>query len=179
MNLIKELTVKHNLPYKEKRNLTIKSPLGLYHYEPQTGSFEINGSKITLNFNPVNGISRVTEPASIRLHFEDDLQTYLEISPKSKFQKMIDSILIQKSRKIQQEFEINGDVHLIENLISHRKLSDLLKGERVFLKIDKNDTSSISLVSQYGITNVNQFEKYLGILKIIKQKLFQLQLTAV
>lgn len=161
MNLIKELTEKYGGEYATDHSNLV-------------ANFEIEGTKISIHNKNAVSLS----PCYIQLHLNGDFQTSLEITPRSKFQKMIDSILLQKGRKIEQEFSIAGNLNLRENLVSNRKLSDLLSGEKVCLKIEAASPEIICLYPEEEIQSLIQFEKYLSILRLIEKKIFQLQLTA-
>lgn len=171
MNLIKELTEKYNgKHFADPTPQAVSSPEKYI----KNGQFEIEGSKIST-------YSKNKAPSAaccIMLHLKGDFQTSLEISPRSKFQKMIDSILKQKGRKIEQEFTIKGSLNLIENLVSNRKLAELLSREKVHLTIDAASPETINLHTEDEIHSLVQFEKYISILRLIETKILQLQLTA-
>ncbi|MDR5589073.1 hypothetical protein [Christiangramia sp. SM2212] len=177
MNLIKELIKKHHGYYPEKERTEFSIPGGNFIYEPGKGIIDVNGSKISIRSNTIEAASPTRESFQIKVLFKNNLNTYLEISPKSKFQRMIDAIMMQKGREIQQEFIVKGDTNLIVNLISNRTLARLLHKEKVHLKIDRENPTVMTLSPENPIKNVDRFEKYLNILKIIENKAIQLQLT--
>lgn len=177
MNLIKEFIKKHTGNYPKSTITKFSTPDGDFIYHPEKGMIDINGSNISISSNQIKSTSPTRESFQIKVLFKDDLNTYLEISPKSKFQKMIDSIMMQKGRKLQQEFLVKGDSNLIVNLISNNTLARLLQDEKVHLKIDRDNPTVMTMSPESPIKNVDRFEKYLNILRIIENKAIHLQLT--
>ena len=163
MNLINELTEKYGGKYSENEITEFSSPIGRYTYQPKKGKIEIDGKKFSFNLNEIGGATPITEPYRIILFLENNTKE-LEIFPRNKLQRLLFKIQEKDSPEIRKNFILKGKKNCLENLIKDSILNKKLKGERVYIKVDRKFPKSLMLTPEYGIDNLNQFEKYLKIL---------------
>lgn len=175
MNIIEELTKKYNGNYTEETAKNVNSPIGKYTYQPKNGIIEIDGTKISVNINEVGGATPVTEPIRITLFLDKTYETELTIFPKDFWKKILELIQPKPSvifpETIKNQFWFGGKISLLKQLASDNQFAENLINERIYIETDKNQTNRITLTPEYGIENLNQFEKFITILKLIENKI--------
>ena len=175
MNIIEELTKKYNGNYSEEMTKNVNSPIGKYIYQPKSGIIEIDGTKISININEVGGANPVTEPFRITLHLDKSYQTELTIFPKGLWNEFLDFILPKRRefipQPIRKQFGFGGNKILLKKLTSDKQFLENLANERIYIQTERKQTNRITLTPERGIENLNQFEKFVVILKLIEKKI--------
>ena len=175
MNIIQELTEKYSGKYSEDLTKSVNSPIGKYIYQPKNGIIEVDGTKISINLNEVGGAMPVTEPFRIILHLDKTYDTELTVFPKGLWKKLLDSILPKRRafipKAIFKQFWFGGNKDLIKQLVSDKNFTENIKNERIYIKTGKKPTNRIVLTPEYGIKDVDQFEKFVSVLKRIENKI--------
>ncbi len=175
MNFIEELVKKYEGTYSEESNRGINFPSGHYTFHPQKGIVEIDGTKISLSINAVGGAAQTTEPYRIILYLDKDYNTKLEIFPKTNLKKLLEFIIpsngLELPKQIKKQFSFKGNMPLMQELLSDRSFCENITGEKVYIMIRKKHPKSIMLTPAHGIADLQQFEKFLLILKQIESKI--------
>ncbi|WP_299258648.1 hypothetical protein [uncultured Aquimarina sp.] len=175
MNIIQELTEKYSGEYSEDLIKNVNSPLGKYIYQPKNGTITIGGTKISVNLNEVGGAMPVSEPFRITLHLDKVYETELTIFPKDLRNKFLDFILPKRRsfvpKPILKQFWFGGDKNLFKQLVSDKTFAENIINERIYIKTGKKPTDRIVLTPEYGIKNIDQFEKFISVLKRIESKI--------
>ena len=173
MNIIEELSKKYNGSYSEEQPKSVNSPIGKYLYQPKTGLIEIDGSKIGVNIDSVGGAIPVAEPFRITLYLDKNYQTDLTIFPKSTWNRMTDIVFAKSNEnipeRIRHQFKFVGERNLIKKLGSNAEFINGLMNEKVYIKTDRKKANRIVLTPALGIKNIEQFEKFISVLKIIEK----------
>jgi hypothetical protein len=175
MNIIQELTEKYSGKYSEDLTKGINSPIGKYVYQPKKGLLEIDGTEISININEVSGAMPVAEPIRITLYLDKKYETELTISPKNLWNDFLD-IIQPKARNfipkpIRKQFWFDGNVNLIKQLTSDPTFVERIMNEKIYIDTQDIPTNHIVLTPEYGIKDINQFEKYLSVLRQIENEI--------
>lgn len=172
MNIIKELTEKYDGKYSEDVAKGINSPSGKYLYHPKSGIIEVDGTKISINLNEVGGAARATEPFRITLHLDKIYDTKLTILPKSLWNRFLDFILTKRRefipKSIRKQFSFSGNKELLKQLTTDKVFTESIINERVYIRTVDKPTNRIVLTPEYGIKDIDQFEKFVSVLKRIE-----------
>jgi hypothetical protein len=175
MNIIQELTEKYSGKYSEDLNKSVNSPIGKYVYQPKNGIIEVDGTKISINLNEVGGANPVTEPFRITLHLDKTYATELTIFPKDLWNEFLDFILPKRRafipKPILKQFWFGGNIDLLKQLASDKIFTENLINEKIYIETGKKPTDRIILTPEYGIKNIDQFEKFVSLLKRIENKI--------
>ena len=175
MDFIEQLTKKYNGTYSEGSTKSFNSPIGKYIYQPKNGVFEVDGTKISINLNKVGGAMPVAEPFRITLHLDKTYKTKLTIFPKDLWNKFLDVILPKRRafvpKPILKQFWFGGNVGLLKQLASDKVFCEKIINERIYIEAGIKETDRIVLTPEYGIKDVEQFEKFISVLKIIETKI--------
>lgn len=172
MNIIEELSKKYNGRYSEEQPKNVNSPIGKYIYQPKTGLIEIDGSKIGVNIDSVGGAIPVAEPFRITLFLDKKYQTDLTIFPKTIWNRMTDLVLPKKEyfpERIRSQFSFVGEEKVIKQLGSNAEFINNLMDEKVYIRTDRKKADQIILTPAHGIEDIEQFEKFISLLKIIEK----------
>lgn len=172
MNIIEELTEKYGGHYSEDLAKSVNSPIGKYVYQPKNGIIEVDGTKISINLNEVGGAMPVTEPFRIALHLDKTYVTELSIYPKSLWGDFLDFILPKRNAFIPKpnfkQFWFGGNKDLLKQLGADKVFMELILNERVYIESIKKPTDRIVLTPEFGIRDMDQFEKFVSALKRIE-----------
>lgn len=175
MNIIEEIAKKYGGNYEEKRTKYITTSNGQYIYQPKKAIFEIDGTKISLNSNEVGGAMPVTEPLRVILHLDKIYKTELTIFPKDFWNDFLDYIMPKRRDFIppllRKQFWFRGDKTFLIKLVSDKILTENLLNERVYIETKPKETDRIILTPESGIESVDQFERFVVILKQIEEKI--------
>jgi hypothetical protein len=175
MNIIEESTKKYNGNYSEELTKNVSTPIGRYIYQPKSGILEIDGTKISVNINEVGGAMPVTEPFRITLHLDKTYQTELTIFPKNLWNGLLDFISPKRRefipKPIRKQFCFGGNNTLIKKLASDRLFVENITNEKIYIQTGNKQTNRITLTPERGIENLNQFEKFVTILKLVENKI--------
>ncbi len=175
MNIIQELTEKYSGKYSEESTKNVNSPIGKYVYEPKSGIIEVDGTKISINLNEVGGAMPVTEPFRIRLHLDKTYKTELTIFPIDSWNKLLNFLFPKRRefvpKEILKQFWFGGNINLLKQLASDKGFCEKIIDERIYIESAFKTTEQIVLTPEYGIKDIEQFEKYISILKSIENKI--------
>jgi len=175
MNIIKELTEKYGGKYSEDLTKSVNSPMGKYVFQPKSGVIEVDGTKISINLNEVGGAVRVAEPLRITLHLDKTYETELTMFPKGLWNKLLDFILPKRNafvpKPILKQFWFSGNKNLLKQLASDKVFTENIINERIYVQTGNKTTSRIVLTPEYGIKNIEQFEKFVIVLKRIEYEI--------
>ena len=175
MNIIKELTAKYSGKYSENLTKNVNSPIGKYIYQPKDGIIEVDGTKISINLNEVSGAIPVTEPFRITLHLDKTYETKLTIFPKDLWNTFLDFILPKRRafvpKPILKQFWFGGNKDLLKELLSDKIFTENIINERIYIETRDKPTNRIVLTPEYGIKDIDQFEKFVSVLKRIENKI--------
>ncbi len=173
MNIIEELTRKYQGSYSEEQAKNVNSPIGKYIYQPKTGLIEIDGSKIGVNIDSVDGAIPVAEPFRITLYLDKNYQTDLTMFPKSAWNRMTDLVFPKHKenlpKRIRHQFSFFGERNLIKQLGSNPEFINGLMNEKIYIRKERKKADRIVLTPANGIEDIEQFEKYISLLKIIEK----------
>ncbi|PHR72195.1 MAG: hypothetical protein COA67_05135 [Lutibacter sp.] len=179
MNIIEELIEKYNGKYSEDLTKSLNSPIGKYVYQPKKGVIHVDGTKISINLNDVGGAMPVTEPFKIILHLDKMYEYKLIIFPKGLGNKLLDLILPKRSefipKAMRKQFLFEGNKDLLKQLTSDKIFAENIINERIYIGTGKKPTNRIVLTPEYGINDIEQFEKFVSILKRIEYQIKTLQ----
>lgn len=174
MSIIQELTEKYNGNYSEEPNSSFNSPTGKYSYQPKSGIINIAGTKISINLNEVGGAMYGTEPFRITLYLDRKYKIEFSMFPKSFWNSIKDSIFPKRTiiipESVRKEFSFGGSKNLIKKLVSDKIFIENIKGENLYIGTLENPTNRIVLTPMHGIRDIEQFEKFVEILKRIENK---------
>jgi hypothetical protein len=175
MNIIQELTEKYSGKYSEDLIKSINSPIGKYVYQPKNGIIEVDGTKISINLNEVGGAMPVTEPFRISLHLDKKYETELTIFPIDSWNKFL-NFLFPKRREfvpkpILKQFWFGGKIDLLKQLASDKDFCEKIINERIYIETGFKTTDRIILTPEFGVKDIEQFEKFVSILKRIEYKI--------
>ncbi|WP_040253229.1 hypothetical protein [Psychroserpens mesophilus] len=176
MSIIQEITEKYNGEYSENPTASFNSPAGKYSYQPKKGIINIDGSKISINLNEVGRAMYGTEPFRITLYLDNEYQTEFNLFPKDLWNKFLD-FLFPKRRafvppKILKQFWFGGDIKLIRKITSDKLFNDSIIDERIYIEtMPGKSTNRIVLTPERGINNIEHFEKFISILKLVENKI--------
>ena len=172
MNLIEELVEKYTGSYSEEAKKTSVYSSGKYTFHPQNGVLELDGTKISINLNAVEGASRTAEPYHIVLYLDKEYQKPLKIFPKSLLKKLWYGAFPQKHSSlpdtIKKQFSFFGNQVLIDALGKDADFCKKIYNEKTFILLGKKFPKCIILTPAHGIVDLDQFEKFLQILKHIE-----------
>ncbi|CAI8220002.1 MAG: Uncharacterised protein [Formosa sp. Hel1_33_131] len=175
MNIIQELTEKYSGKYSEDLTKSVNSPIGKYIYQPKNGIIEVDGTKISINLNEVSGAMPVTEPFRITLHLDKTHETELTVFPKDLWNTFLDIILPKRRafipKPILKQFWFGGNIDLLKQLASDKIFTENIINERIYIKTGNKPTNRIVLTPEFGIKDINQFEKFVSVLKRIENKI--------
>ncbi len=175
MNIIQELTEKYGGKYSEDLTKSVNSPIGKYVYQPKSGIIEIDGTKISINLDEVSGAMPVTEPFRIRLYLDKNYKTELTIFPIDSWNKLLNFLFPKRRgfvpKEILKQFWFGGNTSLLKQLASDKGFCEKIMDERIYIESGFKTTDQIVLTPEYGIKDVEQFEKYVSILKLIENKI--------
>lgn len=172
MDIIEELANKHNGKYSEAQNKNVSTPIGRYIFQPKKGIIFVDGTKISINLNEVSGAMPVTEPYRIILHLNKNYETELIIYPKSLWNKLVDFLFLKRNKfipkSIRKQFYFGGNKTLLKKIGNDKLVMENLINERIYIKTGGKPINKIVLTPEYGIDTIDQFEKYISILKCIE-----------
>ncbi|WP_415376667.1 hypothetical protein [Patiriisocius sp. Uisw_017] len=175
MNIIQELTEKYNGKYSEDLTKSVNSPIGKYVYQPKNGIIEVDGTKISININEVSGAMPVTEPFRITLHLDKTYETELSVYPKDLWNVFLDFILPKRRafipKPILKQFWFGGKKDLLKQLASDKIFTESIINERIYIESINKPTNRIVLTPEYGIKDIEQFEKFVIVLKRIEKEI--------
>ena len=176
MNIIQELTEKYSGKYSEDLSKNVNSPIGKYVYQPKNGIIEVDGTKISINLNEVGGAMPVTEPFRITLLLDKTYETELNVFPKDLWSEFLDFILPKRRafvpKTILKQFWFGGNIDLIKHIVSDKTFTENIIDERIYIETMPNKlTDRIVLTPEYGIKDIEQFEKFVFVLKRIENKI--------
>ena len=175
MNIIQELTEKYNGKYSEDLTKNVNSPIGKYVYQPKNGIIEVDGTKISININEVSGAMPVTEPFRITLHLDKTYETELSVYPKDLWNVFLDFILPKRRafipKPILKQFWFGGNKDLLKQLASDKIFTESIINERIYIESINKPTNRIILTPEYGIKDIEQFEKFVIVLKRIEKEI--------
>ncbi|UJH66489.1 hypothetical protein [Allomuricauda sp. SCSIO 65647] len=176
MSIIQEITKKYNGKYSENPAASFNSPSGKYSYQPKNGIINIDGSKVSINLNEVSDAMYGTEPFRITLYLDKAYQTELNIFPKDLWNKLLDFLFPKRRafipQKILKQFWFGGDKKLIRQITSDKQFNESIIDERIYIEtMPKKSTDRIVLTPERGINDIEQFEKFIDILKQIENKI--------
>ncbi|UAB82331.1 hypothetical protein INR76_06105 [Marixanthomonas sp. SCSIO 43207] len=175
MNIIQELTEKYSGKYSEGLNKSVNSPIGKYVYQPKNGIIKVDGTKISINLNEVGGAMPVTEPFRITLHLDKTYKTELTIFPIDSWNKFLNFLFPKRRafvpKPILKQFWFGGNIDLLKQLASDKYFCEKIINERIYIETGFKTADRIVLTPEYGIKDIEQFEKYVSILKSIEKKI--------
>ncbi len=175
MNSIQELTEKYKGEYSEEYPKSVNSPIGKYMCQPKSGVIEVDGTKISITLNEVSGGMPVTEPFRITLHLDKVYETELVIYPKDFWNNFLDFIIPKRKgfipKSIRKQFWFGGNKDLLKQLVSDMTFTEKIINERIYIATGDKPINQIVLTPQYGIKDMEQFEKFVYILKQIENKI--------
>ncbi|PIA81748.1 hypothetical protein BFR04_13545 [Gaetbulibacter sp. 4G1] len=175
MNIFKEIASKHDGYYNEEGEKLISGPEGKLFFDAKETIIDVNGSLITIYSTGARGAVRTADPIRIILFLKKDSRTELTIFPKSKLKKLVEFFIPGKSlkipRKIRSQFSFDGNQKLINELTSDRLFIENILNEEVYIVINKKTSQNILLTPAYGVSSLEQFDKFVEILKSIETKI--------
>jgi hypothetical protein len=175
MNIIQELTEKYNGKYSEDLTKSVNSPIGKYVYQPKNGIIEVDGTRISININEVSGAMPVTEPFRITLYLDKIYETELSVYPKDLWNVFLDFILPKRRafipKPILKQFWFGGNIDLLKQLSSDKTFMESIINERIYIESIDKPTNRIVLTPEYGIKDIEQFEKFIIVLKQIEKQI--------
>ncbi len=175
MNIIQELTEKYSGQYSEGLTKKLNSPLGKYIYQPKNGIITVDGSIISITLDETGGAMPVTEPFRMTLHLDKVYDIELSIFPKDLWNKFTDLFVSKQKefipKSILQQFQLDGDKSLLKQLVSDKTFIETIINEKIYIQTGKKPTDQIVLTPEYGIKDMQQFEKYVFILKRIEMEI--------
>jgi len=175
MNIIQELTEKYSGKYSEDLTKSVNSPIGKYVYQPKNGIIEVEGTKISINLDEVSGAMPVTEPFRIRLHLDKTYKTELTIFPIDSWNKLLNFLFPKRRdfvpKEILKQFWFGGNINLLKQLASDKGFCEKIIDERIYIESGFKTTDQIVLTPEYGIKDIDQFEKFVSVLKTIENKI--------
>ena len=173
MNLIEELVKKYEGKYSEEAKKGINFPSGKITFQPQLGVVEIDGTRIAIGINALGGAARTAEPYRIVLYLDKNYETEFEIYPKTFFAKITEFIISNNNshipKTISTQYRFKGNEQLIRKLGSDKSFCEKILNDKLFIFYRKKYPKSIVLTPSHGIKNLDQFEKFLMILKLIER----------
>jgi len=175
MNIIQELTEKYSGKYSEDLTKSVNSPIGKYVYQPKSGIIEVDGTKISINLNETSGAMPITEPFRIALHLDKFHETELSIFPKDLWNVFLDFVLPKRRaffpKTVRKQFWFSGNKDLLKQLASDKLFTENIINERIYIKTGDKPTNRIVLTPENGIKDIEQFEKFVTVLKRIEYKI--------
>ncbi|WP_073150185.1 hypothetical protein [Mesonia phycicola] len=170
MNILRELTQKYQGKYAEENLKSINSPLGKLNFQPQNSVLFIDDTKITISINVTTGAHLVGEPYRITLHLKSSVKPRLEIYPASFWNRFLYKNNKYITKKLAINYCFKTDEKLFLKFIKHKNFCKILEQDEVYIRLypEKNQ---LVLTPKKGIENVNQFEHFLQLLKIIEKEL--------
>ncbi len=175
MNIIQELTKKYDGKYSEDLTKSVNSPIKKYVYQPKSGIIEVDGTKISINLNEVGGAMPVTEPFRITLHLGKNHKTKLTVFPKDLWNQFLDFILPKRRefipKPVRKQFWFGGDKDLLKQLASDKTFTESIINERIYIETGKKPIDRVVLTPEYEIKDIDQFEKFITVLKQIENKI--------
>ncbi|WP_394751270.1 hypothetical protein [Spongiimicrobium salis] len=175
MNSIQEWIEKYHGEYEGGLVKNLNSPVGKYSYQQKSGSIEIEGTTISINFNEVGGAIPVAEPIRMTLHLKKTYETELTLFPKGLGHKFLDFVLPKRKisipESIRKQFRFDGDKNLLKKLTSDSTFTESILDENIYIDTGKEPIDRIVLTPAHGIKDVEQFEKFVFILKRIENAL--------
>ena len=172
MNLIEELVKKYDGSYSEEAKKSSIYTSGKYTFYPQNGVLELDGTKISINLNAVGGAAATAEPYRIVLYLERDYEMKLHIYPKTWLKKLWYRMFPQKHQTlpihIKKQFSFSGNQSLINALGQDTQFCEKINNEKTFILLGKKFPKCIILTPAHGINDLDQFEKFLQLLKHIE-----------
>ena len=175
MNIIQELTEKYSGKYSEDITKSLNSPFGKYVYQPKSGIIAVDGTKISINLNEVGGAMPVTEPFRITLHLDKTYKTELTIYPIDSWNKFLNFILPKRRgfvpKPLLKQFWFGGNIDLLKQLASDKLFCEEIINERIYIETGFKTADRIVLTPEYGIKDIEQFEKFVSALKRIENKI--------
>ena len=175
MNIIQELTEKYSGKYSEDLTKSVNSPIGKYVYQPKSGIIVVDGTKISINLNEVGGAMPVTEPFRITLHLDKFYETELSFFPVDLWNVFLDFVLPKRRefipKPIRKQFSFSGNIDLLKQLASDKLFTENIINERIYIKTGDKPTNRIVLTPENGIKDIEQFEKFVSVLKRIENKI--------
>lgn len=172
MNFIEELVKKYEGSYSEETKKSSIYSSGKYTFHPQNGVLELDGTKISINLNAVGDASRTAEPYRIVLYLDRDYEITLHIYPKNWFKKLWHLLFPQKHQTlpdaIKKQFSFSGNQRIINALGSDSLFCENIDHEKTYIHLGKKFPKCIILTPAHGIDDLDQFEKFLQILKHIE-----------
>jgi hypothetical protein len=173
MNIIQEITEKYSGKYSEDLTKSVNNPIGKYVYQPKNGIIEVEGTKISININEVGGAMPVTEPFRITLHLEKTYDTELSAYPKDLWNLFLDFILPKRRafipKPILKQFWFGGNIELLKQLASDKTFTESIINERIYIESIDKPTNRIVLTPEFGIKDIEQFEKFIIVLKRVEK----------
>jgi len=176
MSIIKEISEKYNGKYSEDPTASFNSPSGKYSYQPKNGIINIDGSKISINLNEVGGAMYGTEPFRITLYLDKKYPTEFNLFPKDLWNKLLDFLFPKRRefipRQVLKQFWFGGDKKLIKRISSDKLFNESIINERIYIEtMPKKTTDRIVLTPERGINNIEHFEKFVDILRLVENKI--------
>ncbi|MCK8482322.1 hypothetical protein [Psychroserpens algicola] len=173
MSIIQEITKKYIGKYSEEPIKSFSGPTGKYVYQPKSEIIDLDGTKISINLNEVGGAMYGTEPFRITLYLDKTYETELTIYPKDLWNVFLDFILPKRRafipKPILKQFWFGGNKELLEQLASDKIFTENIINERIYIESLDKPTSRIVLTPEYGIKDIEHFEKFVIILKRIEK----------
>ncbi len=145
--------------------------MGRMIYQPKKAKFLICGSKISINIDEVGGAIPTSEPFRITLHLNKKSGESLEIYPSSFMDNLFQKLFSLKKKIVKNKYIFKGNEKLIRQLATENSLLTLLQKNSVYIRIPKENTSSIILTPPHGIENETQLKGFIEILKNIESKI--------
>ena len=134
---------------------------GKYGFQKIKGNFIYDGSEFSIFTNERQGVSSQKEAVYYSLSFKKNTKLKLIVSLKSSFYRFF---------KKRNKYHITGTDSLVKKLMLDNEFKVLIEKEDCHIILE-NNIHSISLVSLLEISNINQVENAILILKKIEQKI--------
>lgn len=176
MNIFQELKEKYNGQYSEALATRVNTPNGQCFHQSKSTILQVDGSKISLYLDEVGGAIPITEPFRITLHLDKTYHTELDMYPKSSWARFLDFLLPKRQEfvpePILKQFWFGGNKTLIKQITTDKLFTDNIINQRIYIKTMPNkSTNRIVLTPENGVEDVDQFEKFVSILKRIENKI--------
>ena len=175
MNIFKETASKYPAYYNQEGNKVVSGPEGKIYFDAKETVIDVSGSHITVYSVDSIGIVPTVEPIRIVLFLKNESELDLTIFPKSRIKKFFEFFIPKKifkiPIKIRNQFSFGGNEKLINELMSDRLFIENILNEEVYIVINKKTSQNILLTPAYGISSLEEFDKFVAILKSIESKI--------
>lgn len=175
MSIIKEVCKKYNGEYEEESKKVVNTIRGQVGSQFIRGRFIVDGQEFELAITRDIGVSTGGGPYRLTTKIENKSAIQITIYQKSNIDKAVDLLKLNKDAKSiflkKSEFKYVGDQKLINRILEDKGLYDLMKGSDIGVYVKKAKLSTLMLKPMRGIHRIEEVEKYIEILRLIRIKI--------